>query len=80
MDTLVAAFNPNAAEQVVCRSHISVSYDGRLYDCDFNQMLGMQITAHEPLTVFNCDLEALINRRILFGPHCFGCTAGGGSS
>jgi radical SAM/Cys-rich protein len=80
MDKLLAAFNPEAAEQVVCRSLISVGYDGRIYDCDFNQMLGLQIIGHEPLTLFNCDLEALIRRRILFGPHCFGCTAGGGSS
>lgn len=80
MDKLLAAFNPEAAREVVCRSLISVGYDGRIYDCDFNQMLGLQITGHEPLTVFNCDLEALIQRRILFGPHCFGCTAGGGSS
>jgi radical SAM/Cys-rich protein len=81
MDKLLAAFHPGAAREVVCRSLISVGYDGRIYDCDFNQMLGLQIIiGHEPLTIFNCDLEALVQRRILFGPHCFGCTAGGGSS
>jgi radical SAM/Cys-rich protein len=80
MDALLAAFNPEAAKEIVCRSLISVGYDGKIYDCDFNQMLGLQIIGHEPLTVFNCDLEALNQRRILFGPHCFGCTAGGGSS
>lgn len=80
MDALLAAFNPEAAKEVVCRQLISVGYDGRIYDCDFNQMLGLQIIDHEPLTIFNCDLEALAQRRILFGPHCFGCTAGGGSS
>ncbi len=80
MDTLSAAFSAEAAEEIVCRSMISVGYDGRIYDCDFNQMLGMQVVNHEPMTVFNFDWESAINRRILFGPHCFGCTAGGGSS
>ena len=80
MNTLLAAFNPEAAREVVCRSLISVGYDGRIYDCDFNQMLDMQIIDREPLTIFNCDFEALTQRRILFGSHCFGCTAGGGSS
>jgi MoaA/NifB/PqqE/SkfB family radical SAM enzyme len=80
MNTLLAAFNPEAAREVVCRSLISVGYDGRIYDCDFNQMLDMQIIDREPLTIFNCDFEALTQRRILFGSHCFGCAAGGGSS
>lgn len=80
MDVLLAAFNPKAAEEVVCRSLISVGYDGRIYDCDFNQMLGMQITAPEPMTVLNFDFDTLIKRKILFASHCFGCTAGGGSS
>jgi radical SAM/Cys-rich protein len=80
VDTLLAAFNPEAASEVVCCSLISVGYDGRLYDCDFNQMLGMQITDREPMTVFNFDFDTLIKRKILFASHCFGCTAGGGSS
>jgi radical SAM/Cys-rich protein len=80
MGWLVNAFTPEAARQVVCRSLISVGFDGRIYDCDFNQMLGMQIHQPEPATIFNFDYDALTNRRILFGPHCFGCTAGGGSS
>ncbi len=79
MTKLVNTFNPAAAEDVMCRSLISVGYDGKLYDCDFNQMLEMQIERPEPMTVFNFDLEALANRRIRFGPHCFGCTAGAGS-
>jgi radical SAM/Cys-rich protein len=80
MAKLVAGFNPAAAEAVMCRSLISVGYDGRLYDCDFNQMLEMQINDGEPMTVFNFDLGRLKNRRIRFDSHCFGCTAGAGSS
>jgi radical SAM/Cys-rich protein len=80
MDKLVSAFSPAAAMQLVCRSLLSVGYDGRLYDCDFNQMLDMQITVIEPLTIFNFDLQTIIGREIRFGSHCFGCTSGGGSS
>jgi radical SAM/Cys-rich protein len=80
MSDLVIRFDPEAAEGVACRSVISVGYDGRIYDCDFNQMLDMQITSPEPLTVFDFDFDVLINRKIRFGSHCFGCTAGGGAS
>jgi radical SAM/Cys-rich protein len=80
MEKLMNAYNPAAAEGVMCRSMISVGYDGKLYDCDFNQMLDMQIENGKPLTVFDFDYEALLNRRILFDSHCFGCTAGSGSS
>lgn len=80
MAKLVNTFNPAAAADVMCRSLISVGYDGKLYDCDFNQMLEMQVGHGEPMTVFNFDLEKLMTRCIRFGPHCFGCTAGAGSS
>jgi len=80
MSRLVGAFNPHAAEGVMCRSLLSVSYDGRLFDCDFNQMVDMQIDRPEPMTVFNFDWDALLQRRIRFDSHCFGCTAGSGSS
>lgn len=80
MDKLAAAFNPLAAEQVVCRSLVSVGYDGHLYDCDFNQMLNMQILVSEPLSVSTFNMDTLLRRKIKFGVHCFGCTAGGGSS
>ncbi|GJM16821.1 MAG: radical SAM/Cys-rich domain protein [Thermodesulfobacteriota bacterium] len=81
MEKLVKAFNPSAAQGVMCRSLISVSHDGRIYDCDFNQMLEMDVIIdHEPMTIFNFDYEKLVNRRIMFGSHCFGCTAGSGSS
>ena len=77
MDKLLAAFNPAAAEGVMCRSLISVGHDGRIYDCDFNQMLEMQAG---DLSIFDFDLERTLRRRIRFGEHCLGCTAGGGSS
>ena len=77
---LAEVFDPQAAENVVCRSLISVGYDGSVYDCDFNQMLGRKIYQDEPMTIFNLDPEALLKRQIDFGAHCFGCTAGGGSS
>lgn len=80
MNTLVKNFDPEAARGVACRSLISVGYDGRIYDCDFNQMLNMQIRDSKPLTIFDFDLDTLVKRRICFAPHCFGCTAGGGSS
>jgi radical SAM/Cys-rich protein len=82
MDKLLAAFNPAAAEGVMCRSLVSVGYDGRVYDCDFNQMLELQARgAHgRPLSIFDFDFEAVLGRRIRFGEHCLGCTAGAGSS
>jgi radical SAM/Cys-rich protein len=80
MEKLVNAFNPGAAEGVMCRSLLSVSYDGKIFDCDFNQMLDMQVNADKPMTVFNFDYSKLKNRKIEFDSHCFGCTAGAGSS
>ncbi len=81
MNKLVNAFNPVAAEGVMCRSLLSVSYDGRIYDCDFNQMLNMKISnGRGPMTIFDFDYEAMINRKIMFSSHCYGCTAGSGSS
>ena len=80
MDRLTESFSEAAVESLACRSLISVGCDGRLYDCDFNQALGMQICEAEPMTVHNFDIETLLNRRIRVESHCFGCTAGGGSS
>jgi radical SAM/Cys-rich protein len=80
MDRLIKNFDPEAARGVACRSLVSVGYDGRLYDCDFNQMLDLQITNSRLLTVFDFDFDALMERKIRFGAHCFGCTAGGGGS
>ncbi|MBC8123702.1 MAG: arsenosugar biosynthesis radical SAM protein ArsS [Gemmatimonadaceae bacterium] len=76
MERLVNAFNPSAVEGLMCRSTLSVSWDGKLYDCDFNQMLDMAL----PRTIFEATPEELEGRLIQVGPHCFGCTAGAGSS
>lgn len=81
MDKLVQAFNPDAARGVMCRSLISVSWDGKLFDCDFNQMLGLPAEeGGQALTVFSFDMERLRRRAIAVAAHCFGCTAGAGSS
>ncbi len=82
MEKLLAAFNPRAADGVMCRSLISVAHDGRIYDCDFNQMLDLDAldARGEPLTIFDFDLEKVMKRSIRFDAHCFGCTAGAGSS
>lgn len=80
MSQLVAAFNPHAVEGVMCRTMISVDWLGRLYDCDFNQMLELPVAAATPATIHNCDLRLLVQRVIQTGRHCYGCTAGAGSS
>ncbi len=80
MTRLVNAFNPSAAQGVMCRSLISVGYDGRLYDCDFNQMLDLNLSEESGGTVFDFDIEKLLDRKIIFGQHCYGCAAGAGSS
>jgi len=80
MDRLTAAFNPAAAANVMCRSLISVSYDGLLYDCDFNQMLEMPVGPGCPSHIRDLDTAALERREIVTGGHCLGCTAGAGSS
>ena len=80
MAGLADAFNPRAAREVMCRSLISISPSGDVYDCDFNQMLGLPIGGREPVTVFNFDLDALMKRDIMFARHCFGCAAAAGST
>jgi radical SAM/Cys-rich protein len=80
MDRLAAAFNPAAVEGLMCRTTLSVGWDGRLYDCDFNQMLDLGTTSAAPQTIFDATPASLASRPIVVGPHCFGCTAGAGSS
>jgi radical SAM/Cys-rich protein len=82
MDKLLAAFNPAAAAGVMCRGLISVGHDGRIYDCDFNQMLELQArSAHgRPLSIFDFDFDEALRRPIRVAEHCLGCTAGAGSS
>jgi len=80
LTTLANAYNPAAAAGVMCRNTLSVGWDGTLYDCDFNQMLDLPVEASAPRTIFDADLAVLEGRAIAVGPHCFGCTAGAGSS
>jgi radical SAM/Cys-rich protein len=80
MADLCGAYNPLAAENVMCRSSISVGWDGVLYDCDFNQMLGLRINHGAPDTIMDFNIEELRSREIVIGNHCYGCTAGTGSS
>lgn len=80
MSKLISAFNPSAINNLMCRNTISISWDGFLYDCDFNQMLELKVSsqANQHLSAFN--LATLNNRNIVLKQHCYGCTAGAGSS
>lgn len=80
METLVNAFNPLAVEGVMCRNTLSVSWDGKLYDCDFNQMLELPVENNSPKHIKDFDAEKLEKRTIVLNQHCYGCTAGAGSS
>jgi radical SAM/Cys-rich protein len=77
---LLNSFNPSAVEGLMCRSLLNVGWDGRLYDCDFNQMLDLPIQPENQAWIEHLDLTQLDHRRIVVGTHCFGCTAGAGSS
>jgi radical SAM/Cys-rich protein len=76
---LADAYNPSAAASVMCRTTLSVGWDGTLYDCDFNQMLGLTTDHGAPTRLQDFSLGALTERRIVTGQHCYGCTAGAGS-
>jgi radical SAM/Cys-rich protein len=83
MALLATHFNASTVGGLMCRSMISVGHDGVLYDCDFNQMLELPVRARDVprITVWDVDdLESLAHKRIVTGAHCFGCTAGAGSS
>jgi hypothetical protein len=80
MSLLVNHFNPDTVPALMCRTLVSVGWDGSLYDCDFNQMLALPLGAG-PRTLWEVeDLSELAERRITTASHCFGCTAGSGSS
>ena len=80
MDRLITSFNPAAAKGVMCRDTISVGWDGTLYDCDFNQMLEMPVEEKAPQHITDWNEAKLNDREIKINQHCFGCTAGAGSS
>lgn len=80
MERLEAAFNPGTVDGLMCRDLVSVGYDGRLHDCDFNQMLGLGLADGAPQTIHGFDLTVVGARAVRTGERCFGCTAGAGSS
>ncbi len=80
MEKLVNSFNPVAAQGVMCRNTLSVSWDGYLFDCDFNQMLELPVASPAHQHIRDFDAQALMEREIVLNQHCYGCTAGAGSS
>lgn len=80
MKKLASAFNPATVSGLMCRTQISVDWTGKLYDCDFNQMLDLRVEENAPQTIFDFSQAKLQQRRIITAAHCFGCTAGAGSS
>jgi radical SAM/Cys-rich protein len=79
---LEANFNPATVDQVMCRNLISVGWSGKIYDCDFNQMLDMPISDNDgsALSISTVSSDQLLDRSIAIGNHCYACTAGAGSS
>ena len=80
MEKLVSAFNPSAVEGVMCKNTISVGWDGKLFDCDFNQMLDLPVENANTNHLDTFNLDDLMDREIRVSQHCYGCTAGAGSS
>lgn len=80
MGLLIQSFNPRALDALMCKTTLSVAWDGRLYDCDFNQMLGLTTNHGAPDRISRFDMTKLAKREIVVGDHCYGCTAGQGSS
>ena len=82
LDLLESNFNPATLEQVMCGNLISVGWDGSVYDCDFNQMLDLPLTdsAGKRLEIGSLTIDAVTDRAITVGDHCYACTAGSGSS
>ena len=80
MDMLIDAFNPATTDGLMCRNTISVGWRGEVYDCDFNQQIGLQWKNGAPIFLWDVNPDKIDNREITTGNHCFGCTAGAGSS
>jgi radical SAM/Cys-rich protein len=80
MEKLINAFNPAAVSGVMCRNTISIDWQGFLYDCDFNQMLGLKTQSSKGQHISTFDVAQLEQREIVINNHCFACTAGAGSS
>ena len=80
MQLLIESFNPTTIDGLMCRNTISVGWRGEVYDCDFNQQLNMQWRNGGPIFLWDVDPAKIDHREIMTGDHCFGCTAGAGSS
>ncbi len=80
LQKLADAFNPATLENIMCRHLVNVGWDGKLYDCDFNQVAGLTTVPGAPQHIDEFDYQALAERLIAVGDHCYGCTAGQGSS
>ncbi len=80
MEKLVNAFNPAAVAGVMCKNTISIDWQGTMYDCDFNQMLGLKVEKKAGQHIREFSLASLQNREVVISQHCFACTAGAGSS
>ncbi len=80
MQLLIEAFNPASVAGLMCQNTLSVDWRGEVYDCDFNQQLGMRWKSKDPFFLWDLDLEKLEGDPIAMDNHCFGCTAGSGSS
>jgi radical SAM/Cys-rich protein len=80
LELLANSFNPATVSGLMCRTTLSVGWRGELYDCDFNQMLGLQMQNHRPLFLWDVTPGQLESNPIQTGVHCLACTAGGGSS
>ena len=80
MTDLINAFNRSSVSSVMCRQTLSVAWDGKLYDCDFNQMLAMPVNHGAPSHIDIFDFDQLKARQIVIANHCYACTAGAGSS
>lgn len=80
MEKLVDSFNPSAVAGVMCRNTVSVGWDGWLYDCDFNQMLELKVDTKNAKHIKDFDIDQIESRSIIINEHCYGCTAGAGSS
>jgi radical SAM/Cys-rich protein len=80
LSLLANSFNPATVESLMCRTTLSVGWMGEVYDCDFNQMLGMQMQNGKPLYLWDVTPDLLEGRAVRTGEHCLACTAGCGSS
>lgn len=79
MDKLIGAYNPATVDGLMCRNTLSIGWDGYIYDCDFNQMLELKVACNSK-HISDFDGKELTERDIIVNQHCYGCTAGAGSS